>query len=305
MRKIVLDCDYGYDDVVAMMIACGSDKIDLKAITTVSGSGIIDKTVRNILNICQKLDICVPVYAGSNRPLIRDIVYDDNIISEGSGLGGIDLDSIARSKETEHAVVYICKMLMESEDTITLVMTGPLTNLAIALRLCPNIADRIEEVVIMGGSTGRGNITPYAEYNIYSDAEAAKIVFSSGLKITLIGLNVTNRLLCTERVIERVSEKGNLAGELFEKMMSFYYRSEKEHFESNGIVLHDPITVAYLINDDVISTVPFGIEINTEQGELYGKTVYIQNSEYTVQVAVDVDTDKFWEIIENSLSNLE
>ncbi|MBQ6367085.1 MAG: nucleoside hydrolase [Erysipelotrichaceae bacterium] len=303
-RKIILDCDPGHDDAVALMMAGIHPSIDLLGVTIVSGNQTLEKNLTNALNICQYLNIDVPVYAGSTRPLVKKPVYAEFIHGK-SGLDGPTFDPLVKKPEEKFAPVYIAETLMNSEEKITLVPTGPLTNIALAMRLEPKIVDKIEEIVLMGGSVDSGNITPAAEFNIWVDAEAARIVFESGVKVVMCGLNVTRKLRCFQEIIDRMDKIGNKASTLFKEMMEFYNQTQLSSFGWVGGPLHDPLTIAYLIDNSVLKLNHCHVDVDNNNSVSYGRTNCdfpgIQGLEPTAYVAEDVDIEKFWNIIEECL----
>lgn len=202
-RKIILDCDPGHDDAITMLMAAIHPKIDLLGITIVAGNQTLDKTVVNGLNVSQLLNIDANVYAGMPKPLVREQVVADNVHGE-SGLDGPVFGPLNRQVEGTNAVKYIIDTLLASDGDITLVPVGPLTNIAVAMRMEPLIIPKIKEIVLMGGAYGTGNFTPSAEFNIFADPEAAHVVFSSGAPLVMMGLDLTHQTICTEDIIERM-----------------------------------------------------------------------------------------------------
>lgn len=308
-RKIILDCDPGHDDAIAIMLAGKSPFIDLLGITVVAGNQTIEKTVRNALNVCQHLDIQVPVYSGCGQPMIRDrqMIADD--IHGETGLDGPAFQELTKKQESKHGVLFIIDTLMESDGDITVVTAGPMTNLAMAMRMEPRIVPKIKEVVLMGGSYGFGNVTPAAEFNIIADADAAHVVFTSGRPITMVGLDVTRKVLCYPEIIERMKKIGNKAANLFADLMTFFSKSQKEVFGWAGGPLHDPVTIAYLIDPTVITTKAMNTEIDIRSTQSYGRTncefFGYNKKEPNSNVAVDIDVEKFWNIIEEGIRNYQ
>lgn len=303
-RKIILDCDPGHDDAVAIILAGKNPKIDLLGITVVSGNQTMDKTVINALNVVQHLGLDVPVYAGGGVPMVRKTVIAGDIHGE-SGLDGPVFEELNIKAEKENAINYIARTLMESDEKITIVTTGPMTNLAMAMRLEPKIVDKIEEIVLMGGAYANGNVTPAAEFNIFADAEAAYVCFTSGLPITMVGLDVTRKALCYPSIVERMRKVGNKASDLFADLMAFFNKSQKEVFGWDGGPLHDPVTIAYLIDPSVLVTKPMYSTIEIRSNESYGRTNcdyfgYLQK-EPTANISIDIDVEKYWNIIEETL----
>lgn len=304
-RKIILDCDPGHDDAVAIMLAGISPNIELLGITVVTGNQTLEKTVNNALNVTQYLGIDVPVYAGCGQPMIRDKMIAADIHGE-TGLDGPVFEELKKKAEEKHAVLYLVDTLMNTKEKITVVTTGPMTNLAMAMRMEPRIIDNIEEIVLMGGAYTLGNVTPAAEFNIIADGDAASVCFRSGKPITMVGLDVTRKALCYPEIVERMSKINNKASKLFVDLMSHFNKSQKEVFGWDGGPLHDPITIAYLIDPSVISTRFVNASVDIRSVDSYGRTNcdyfnYLKR-EPNVNVAVDIDVEKFWDIIEQHLS---
>lgn len=214
-RKIILDCDPGHDDAIAILLAGKSKYIELLGITVVAGNQTLEKTTKNALNVCQYLGLDVPVYAGCGQPMIRDKQVISEEIHGESGLDGPAFEILERKAEEKHAVLYLIETLMNSDGDITLVPTGPLTNIAMAMRLEPKIVSKIKEIVLMGGTYQLGNVTPAAEFNILADGDAAHVVFTSGCPIVMVGLDVTRKVLCYPSIIERMEKSNSKASQLF------------------------------------------------------------------------------------------
>lgn len=190
--KIIIDCDPGHDDAIAIMMAGRHPTIDLLALTTVAGNQTLNKTSANALHVCEHLGLEVPVYAGMSLPLVREQVVADKVHGE-SGLDGPAFAPLHTKLQPQHAVNYLIETLLASDGHITLVPVGPLTNIATAMRMEPQILSKIQQIILMGGAYGTGNFTPSAEFNVFADPEAASIVFQSGVKLTMMGLDLTNQ----------------------------------------------------------------------------------------------------------------
>lgn len=302
--KIILDCDPGHDDAVAIMLAGKSPKIDLLGITVVAGNQTLDNTQRNALNVVQCLGLDVPVYAGCGQPMIREKMTAGDIHGK-TGLDGPVFEPLTRKLEPEHGVNFIIRTLMESSDPITVVTTGPMTNLGMAIRMEPRIVEKIQRIVLMGGAYTNGNVTPAAEFNIIADADAAYVCFTSGRPITMVGLDVTRKALCYPSIVDRMDKVGNKASKLFVDLMKHFCKSQKEVFGWEGGPLHDPITVAYLIDPTVLTTKPMHAEIDIRSTQSYGRTncdyFGYQKKEPNADVAIDIDVEKFWNMIEEGL----
>ncbi|EKI37873.1 TPA: ribosylpyrimidine nucleosidase [Escherichia coli] len=274
-RKIILDCDPGHDDAIAIMMAAKHPAIDLLGITIVAGNQTLDKTLINGLNVCQKLEINVPVYAGMPQPIMRQQIVADNIHGE-TGLDGPVFEPLTRQAENTHAVKYIIDTLMASDGDITLVPVGPLSNIAVAMRMQPAILPKIREIVLMGGAYGTGNFTPSAEFNIFADSEAARVVFTSGVPLVMMGLDLTNQTVCTPDVIARMERAGG--------------------------PVHDTTCIGYLINPDGIKTQEMYVEVDVNSGPCYGRTVCdelgVLGKPANTKVGITIDTDWFWGLVE-------
>lgn len=302
--KIILDCDPGHDDAVAIMLAAKSPKIDLLGITVVAGNQTLENTERNARNIVQCLGIDVPVYAGCDRPMVREKMTAGDIHGS-TGLDGPVFEPLTKELEKEHAVSFIIRTLMESDGDITMVTTGPMTNLGMAIRMEPKIVDKIKQIVLMGGAYTNGNVTPAAEFNIIADGDAAYVCFTSGRPITMMGLDVTRQVLCYPSIVERMGKIGNKASKLFVDLMGHFCKSQKEVFGWEGGPLHDPVTIAYLIDSSVVEVKPMNVQIDIRSTQSYGRT----NCDYfgyqqlppTANVAIGIDAERFWDIVEEGL----
>ncbi|AMO82380.1 ribosylpyrimidine nucleosidase [Obesumbacterium proteus] len=300
-RKIILDCDPGHDDAIAIMLAARHPAIDLLGITIVAGNQTLNKTLVNGLNVCQKLDINVPIHAGMPKPIMREQIVADNIHGE-SGLDGPIFAPLVRKAESKHAIQYIIDTLMNSDGDITLVPVGPLTNIAVAMRMQPAILPKIREIVLMGGAYGTGNFTPSAEFNIYADPEAAHVVFTSGVPLVMMGLDLTNQTTCTADVISRMKKVGGPAGELFSDIMSFTLKTQYENYGLAGGPVHDATCIGYLINPDAFKMQDMYVEIDVNNGPCYGRTVCdelgVTGKQPNTKVGMTIDTKWFWDLVE-------
>lgn len=300
---MILDCDTGHDDAIALMVAAKHPEIDLLGVTVVAGNQTLDKTLPNTLHVVEHLGLDVPVYGGMCRPLVRDIVVADDVHGK-SGLDGPVFDELTIKAQDENAVNYLVRTIMESDDDITIVPVGPLTNIAMALLMEPRLAKKIKRISLMGGAVGMGNSTPSAEFNIFADPEAAHIVFTSGVPIVMMGLDLTNTALADESIIERMEGIGNKAGKLFGDIMRFTLRSQAVNGLSAGPV-HDVTAVTYLIAPEIYNTADAHVEIDLSKGPSYGRTVCdIYNrlgQAKNATIGLSLDLEKFWNIVEDTL----
>lgn len=274
-RKIIIDCDPGQDDAVALLLAFASaDELDLLGITAVGGNVPLQLTQRNARMIC---DLAgqqhVPVYAGCAEPLRRKLKTAEAIHGE-TGINGIEVFEPQTPLQSQHAVDFIIETLLAADDSsITLVPTGPLTNIAKAIEKQAAILPRIEQIVLMGGAMREGgNRTPSAEFNILVDPHAADIVFRCGRPIVAMGLDVTHQVLSTSDRVDRIRALGNPVAEATADMLSFFDRYDTVKYSSKGAPLHDPCTVAWLLRPDLFEGKDCNIAVETESELTMGHT---------------------------------
>lgn len=308
MEKIILDCDPGHDDAMAIMLAVGNPKIDLVGVTTVGGNQSLEKVTynaRSVLEMTKATDI--PVHAGCDRPLVRKQEVAASIHGE-TGLDGVELPVPTRPLDSGHAVNWIIDTIMASEPgTITLVPTGPLTNIAMAARMEPRIVDRVKEVVLMGGGYHVGNWSAVAEFNIKVDPEAAHIVFNEPWKLTMVGLDLTHQALCTPEVQHRIDAIGTDLSHFASGLMDFFRKTYQDNQDFIDPPVHDPCTVAYLIDPSVVSTRRCSLDVEIHGDLTLGMTVADLRGpepsaeECHTQVAVKLDFDKFWDLIVDAI----
>ena len=308
--RIILDCDPGIDDALAIAFAHGHPGIDLVGVTTVAGNVGLAKTTANALAVCEFIGAAgTPVTAGCAGPLLRPAL-DARQVHGDSGLGGATLPPPAASPAAGHAVDYIIDTVGASPGEITLVATGPLTNIALAVRREPRLADWVREFVIMGGSASRGNVTPAAEYNIWADPEAAAAVFRAGWTVTMLGLDVTLRTGATAAVLQRMGELGPLGTELLRPALE-QYRSVSEPGSRGGLggssplgagpPVHDVCAVAWVAQPELFGLVPARVQVELAGQLTAGMTVTDFDIPGEVDggnalVAMSIDVDEFWEV---------
>lgn len=303
-RKIILDCDPGHDDAFAILLAGNNPQFDLLGITVASGNQTLEKTGRNALNLTQYLKIDVPVCLGAKNPIIKQVEVCEAIHGD-TGLDGFDFPQLTKEYDKRSAMEFMIESILSSTDKVTVITTGPMTNLALAIRMNPEILNNIEEIVLMGGSYQNGNVTPAAEFNIFCDPEAAYICFNSGAKVTMVGLDVTRKVKVYDHIIDRMEKIGNQASDLFVKLMRVFNENHKKVFGFDGSPLHDPVTIAYLMNKELLETKFLHCDIDISHGTSYGRTNvdifdYLQLEKNT-HVAMDINAELFWDIVEESL----
>lgn len=271
---VILDCDPGHDDAIALILALASPKLKVLAVTTSAGNQTPDKTLNNALRILTLLGRDdIPVAAGAPKPLARELIIADNVHGE-SGLDGPKLPDPAFAPQAMTGIELMAKCLRESPEPVTLVPTGPLTNIALLLAAHPELTPKIARIVLMGGAAGAGNWTPAAEFNIYVDPQAADMVFKSGIPITMCGLDVTHEAQVMDEDIERVRAITNPVAQCVAGLLDFfmiYHRDPKWGFA--GAPLHDPCTIAWLLAPELFHGVECRVDIETAGTHTTGMTV--------------------------------
>ena len=303
---IILDCDPGHDDAIALLLAVASPELDLKAVTTVSGNQTLDKTTNNALRVLElagRTDI--PVYAGADAPFVRERDVAAHVHGE-SGLDGPDLPQPSHRVQPQHAVEFLAQAYRGAEKPV-LVATGPLTN--VGLLFATHADARPERIVLMGGAIGEGNRTPAAEFNIWADPEAAQRVFAEGLDTTMVGLDVTHRALIKDEHTERMRGAGRV-GKVVAELMDFYARFHKKRYtDLDGSPMHDPVCIAHLIDPTLMEVDDAVIEVDCSTGPSWGRTnVDWRGREHfgapNAKVGLDIDGPRFAELIVERISNL-
>ncbi len=268
---LIIDCDPGVDDAIALMVALNSSRFSVLGITAVAGNVPLRLTEYNARRLCALLGRGdVPVFAGCPRPLLHNLVTAEEIHG-ATGLDGAELPEPARDVAAQHAVSFLIDVLSAASEPVTLACTAPLTNLAVALIQRPEIAAGIREVVIMGGGINRGNITPVAEFNFYADPHAARVVFESGLPITLVPLDVTHQVLVTNDVIASIRAIGNPVSRVAADLLAYYGSMRRPALA--GAPLHDPCVIAYLLRPDLFGGFPADVSIETDSALTMGQSV--------------------------------
>lgn len=273
-RPVLIDCDPGIDDCVALMVALASpDELDIRGITTVAGNVPVEVCTRNaagILALVGRDD--VPVLAGCPRPMVVDPVFAEHIHGE-NGLGDAELPAVELPAGGGHAVDFIIETLRTTAEPISLVITGPMTNLAVALVKSPDIIEGIADITVMGGArSAGGNITASAEFNIYADPHAAQIVLSCGRPVTMIGLDATLQLRCTPDRMARLLDVSNHACSAAHAMITHVNRVYGEVYGAAGAALHDPCTIGWLLAPHRFETCRASVAVDTREGLTRGHT---------------------------------
>ncbi len=310
-RKIIIDTDPGQDDAVAILLALASpDEVEVLGLTAVAGNVPLEYTAKNARIICElagKPD--VPVYAGCAAPLNRNLVTAEHVHGK-TGLDGPVLPDPKMALQSDHAVDFIIDTLRAAAPhSITICPLGPLTNIATAFQQAPDITEKVQEIVLMGGAYFEvGNITPAAEFNIYVDPEAARIVFASGVPITVMPLDVTHKALVTGPRNEAFRSLGSPVGQAVAEMTDFFERFDKEKYGSNGAPLHDPCVIAYLIKPQLFSGRHINVEIETQSDLTLGMTVAdwwrVSGRPANATFMGDIDADGFFDLLTTRLARL-
>ncbi len=308
MTKIILDCDPGHDDALAMMLAVASPKIELMAVTTSAGNQTPDKTLNNALRMLTLLKHNeIPVAAGNQSPLIGNLHTAGNVHGS-TGLDGAKLPVPSFKPLKIPAINLMANIIYKTKEKITLVVTGPMTNVALFLRVYPQLAKRIKRIVFMGGAMGTGNWRPSVEFNIFVDAEAAKIVINSGIPLVMAGLNVTHKALIRKEEIKSLNNINNSIAHAFHDLLNFfdiYYSDPKWGF--NGAPLHDPCTVSWLIDPSLFQSKIMNVDVETKGELTQGETVCdfynLTGKRKNAKVLLDIDRDRFIQLIIDSLKS--
>jgi inosine-uridine nucleoside N-ribohydrolase len=305
--KIVLDCDPGHDDAIALLLALASSEVELLGVTTVHGNQTLEKTTANALKVLEfagRSD--VPVAAGADRPLRREQFVAEYVHGQ-SGLDGPELPSPNSSAVKEHAVDFLAETVLGTSEPVTLVPTGPLTNIGLFLARHPEASARVQRIVLMGGAIGEGNVTPAAEFNIWCDPEAADRVFSSGLDVTMIGLDVTHKALVGPAHAGQLRSSGRI-GTMVAELLDFYGRFHRETYGWDGSPIHDAVALAHAFRPGLVETVRTGVRVDCD-GELgRGRTnVDLRGRmgwEPNAEVAVDIDAEGFVSLLLERIASL-
>ncbi len=307
-ERIILDCDPGHDDALAMILAAGDPRIDLLAVTTCAGNQTIEKVTHNALAVCAIAGIDVPVAAGAHKPLVRpQIVAPD--IHGTSGLDGPVLPEPARALDPRHAVDLIIDIVMvEEPGTITLVPTGPLTNIALAMNKEPGIVERVKRVVLMGGSYTRGNRTPSAEFNIVADPEAAQAVFAASWPVTMVGLDLTHQATADADVVARIGAIDSPLSKFVVDILTFFGSTYRREQGFDAPPVHDLCCVAKLCDPAVFTTTDAFVAVELTGTWTTGATVTdfgtVLGQPHNTDVAVKLDKTRLWDLTVDAIATL-
>ncbi len=302
---IVIDCDPGHDDAIAILLALASPEVELRGITTVAGNQTLEKTTRNALKVLElagRADI--PVAAGADTPLARTLRVAANVHGE-SGLDGPSLPEPTTQVVGTHAADFLAELI---EPGVVLVPTGPLTNVALMLDRHPDVRDRLERIVWMGGAIAEGNVTPAAEFNAFVDPEAAAAVFESGIPVTMIGLDITHKALFTRAHADRLRDSGTV-GRVVAELSDFFQRFHESRYHFDGSPIHDALAVAHVIDPTLVTTLNCNIAIETASQHCDGRTVVdrwlvLEDAPRNAYAGLDVDADRFLALLVERIASL-
>jgi purine nucleosidase len=303
-NSVIIDCDPGQDDAINLFLAFASpEEVEVRGLTTVAGNCALDLAQRNariICEMCGRFDI--PVFAGCDQPLLVRQMRAEHVHGK-TGIDGIDAFDPIVPLQSTHASDYIIEQARHcASGTLTIVATAPMTNIAVALEKAPDIAQRIKRIVLMGGAMREGgNVTPSAEFNMRADPHAAQVVFSSGVPIVALGLDVTHMLMATAERLNFLSNFQNPIARATCDMLAFSERFDKAKYGSDGAPLHDPVTIAYLLRPELFETRQVSIQIETASALTLGHTAVdywgITSNERNVSWATSVDAQGFFDLL--------
>ncbi|MEM8683451.1 MAG: nucleoside hydrolase [Pseudomonadota bacterium] len=306
-RRIIIDCDPGQDDAVALFLAFASrDQLDILGITTVAGNVPLALTEKNARQMCDIAAVDdIPVFAGCDRPMQR-LLHTAEHVHGKTGIDGVDAAAPRTPLQSQHAVDFIVDTL-RANDKVTLVPTGPLTNIATAFTRAPEIVERVEGIVLMGGAMREGgNYSPSAEFNILVDPHAADIVFRCGRPITAMGLDVTHQVISTRDRVARIQELGNPVAEATAGMLGFFHRHDSKKYGTEGGPLHDPCTIAYLLEPDMFKTRDCNVSVETESELTMGHTAVdfwrVTDRPVNTAWAFEIDASRFYTLLTDRLA---
>lgn len=309
-KSVIIDCDPGADDAIALLLAlASSQQLNILGITTVAGNVPLNLTQRNARCICElagRADL--PVYAGCPRPILRPLITAEDVHGK-TGLDGITLPEPQMPLQETHAVDFLITTLMQSSGEISLATLGPLTNLAVAIIQQPQICDRIQEVVVMGGAITQGNITPSAEFNLYVDPHAAQVVFSAGLPLTLISLDVTHQAIATPERLAAIRAINTPVSAAVVGLLEHYGLYDMHRYGLAGPPLHDPCVIAYLLQPELFTCRPAHVAVETASELTAGRTVVdlwqCTNATPNTNVAESIQAAAFYDLLTRSLAQFQ
>jgi inosine-uridine nucleoside N-ribohydrolase len=304
MKKVIIDCDPGHDDAIALLLAAKSEDIEIVGVTTVAGNSELYNTTRNARKILDYAGYeAIDVYAGCDKPMMRDLFRLTGAIIHGTdGLGGPNIPAPTTPIKEEHAVDYLIRTLRDSVDRIIVIVTGPMTNIAVALQKAPDIKDKIDRIIMMGGAVIEpGNITSAAEFNVFVDPEAAKIVINSGCELFLVSLDVSMKAVFKEDDIEKLRSQGDKISTVVASLLDFFAETHVKHFGFKACPIHDALCVGILIDESLIEFKKTYVDVSLHDPLTLGETVAdlweITGNMPNCHIAMKVNREKFVRMI--------
>jgi purine nucleosidase len=306
--ELIIDCDPGVDDAIALLLAFAAPELRIRGITTVAGNVSLTHTSANARRICELANQRnIPIFAGCPRPILRSLETAAEVHGE-TGLKGIELPAPTLPIADEHAVSWLIQTLLANPEPITIAALGPLTNIAVAIIQAPQIIPKIREIVLMGGAITHGNVTPSAEFNFYADPHAAHIVFTAGAPLTMISLDVTHTAIATPDRITAIRAIGEPFGPIVANLLAAYGVYDQERYGFAGAALHDPCVIAYLIAPELFQSQSRYVEIETTSPNAIGRSIvdWWQMSEHpaNVNVITSINADGFYQLLRDRLGQL-
>ncbi|MFW5486205.1 MAG: nucleoside hydrolase [Sphaerochaetaceae bacterium] len=299
IKRVILDVDTGIDDMVATIMAAKSESLKIEGVIATAGNQPLTKTMNNTLSVCQQLQLDVPVFAGAAAPLVKKPHCAPHIHGE-DGLGGVVFPPLEKKGETLHGVLFLIETIRANPHEITVIATGPLTDIALAFSIAPDIIGLIDSLVIMGGALKGGNVTTHAEFNFFYDGEAAQIVLSSGAPVVLVPLDVTSRVRISEDRLKRYEQVENQVIRMMCTSLRFYQKA----YAHNGLedpIIHDAVCIAYAIDPRMFSGNLMDVSVTCSYDEWYGNLKAADSINSSVFVTTGIDTARFFRLFDDLL----
>ncbi len=308
--NLLIDCDPGVDDAIALLLAFGSPELNLLGITTVGGNVPLVHTQTNARKICELAQVFdIPVAAGCGRPLVRSRVTTAEYVHGATGLGQLTLPAPTLPLHPQHGVDFLIDTLINAPNPVHLATLGPLTNLAVALVKNPEIAPKIQSLTVMGGAITHGNITPSAEFNFYCDPHAAQVVFNAGLPLTMIGLDVTHQAIATPERLAKIRAIEGPIGTTVAQLLEHYSLHDIQQYGFAGAPLHDPCVIAYLLKPELFQSRRCCVEIETQSDASLGRSIVdfyrVSGREPNATVVTAIDSDGFYDLLCDRLAQVQ
>ncbi|MBE9033220.1 nucleoside hydrolase [filamentous cyanobacterium LEGE 11480] len=305
LLPLIIDCDPGVDDAIALLLALAAPELDILGIVTVGGNVPLSVTSANARRICELAQcVDVPVFEGCPRPILRQLVTAEEVHGV-TGLIGVDLPPPTIVAQPEHGVAWMIRTLLDASEPVVVATLGPMTNLAMAIVQAPQIIHKIQRVVIMGGAITHGNITPSAEFNFYCDPHAAQIIFTAGLSLTLISLDVTHTAIATPERLQALRLIGQPIGPVVADLLGAYGAYDQQRHGFAGAPLHDPCVIAYLLMPELFQTRDYYVEIETISPPSLGRTIVdwwqTTGRPANAKVAISIDAEGFYQFLTKRL----